>query len=76
VDLQMSGKVLMKRRGILRYNLDRSIRIGRLWRFLLPRDGWPRTAPIRRHGRGKGELWFSAWGTLTQTGFLPTAPER
>jgi hypothetical protein len=56
----MSGKVLMKRRGILRSNLDRSIRIGRLWRFLLQQTS-------ARHGRWGAAPWLAAWAAPSRS---------
>jgi hypothetical protein len=50
----MSGKVLMKQRGILHSDLDRSIWIGRLRRFLLH---WTSV----RQGRWGAAPWPAAW---------------
>jgi hypothetical protein len=60
MDLQMSGKVLMKQRGILRSNLDRSIRIGRLRRFLLHRTSV-------RQGRWGAAPWPVAWAVPSRS---------
>jgi hypothetical protein len=56
----MSGKVLMKQRGILRSNLDRSIQIGRLWRFLLHRTS-------ARHGRWGAAPWSAVWAAPSRS---------
>jgi hypothetical protein len=56
----MSDKVLMKRRGILRSNLDRSIRIGRLRRFLLHRTSV-------RQGRWGAAPWPAAWAAPSRS---------
>jgi hypothetical protein len=52
----MSGKVLMKRRGILRSNLDRPSLIERPWCFLLPWTSVRQGDGGLRHGRWFGQL--------------------
>jgi hypothetical protein len=50
----MRGKTLMKRKGILRSNLDGSIQIGRPLLFLLHHDAYYYRESARRHGRRMG----------------------
>jgi hypothetical protein len=56
----MSGKVLMKRMSILHSNLDRSIRIGRLRRFLLHRTS-------ARQGQWGAAPWPAAWAAPSRS---------